>query len=197
MLPTKPLRVVAFKATFLLPIDKAQEEIIKFCDTAKVDRKDALRHRLAAEECLLRWIGNPEMTGETGTGPASVTLKMGRRMFSPYISLESKGGSVDPYAYNADAEDAADDISEFSRNILVSLQLSPEYSYTNGCNKVMFRLSRKQMGSFAKIAVMVLFALIVGFLGLAVIPDSVRESISDTLISPVYEAFFDLLRCVA
>lgn len=118
-------------------------------------------------------------------------------MFSPYISLESKGGSVDPYAYNADAEDAADDISEFSRNILVSLQLSPEYSYTNGCNKVMFRLSRKQMGSFAKIAVMVLFALIVGFLGLAVIPDSVRESISDTLISPVYEAFFDLLRCVA
>ena len=60
---------------------EAAKIIADFCSEMKLDRKDAVRYRLAAEDCLAHWL-------ENGLEGNELTVRMGKRLRAPFISLE-------------------------------------------------------------------------------------------------------------
>ena len=71
-------------------IDAAGEAAYSFLTAEKVERKDALRVRLALEEALLRY--RDEGTAE------GFTLRCRRRFRAPRVELSLTGPSLDPLA---------------------------------------------------------------------------------------------------
>ena len=66
------------EATFVLTeqaCDEIAAHIMDFCAARKIERKEALRHRLSAEECLLYWLSH-------GGAGKTVRLRMGSRILS-------------------------------------------------------------------------------------------------------------------
>ena len=109
--------------------DEIAAQIVSFCSGIHMENRDAVRYRLAAEECLLAWL-SPGFEG------APVRLHMGRRMMSPYLVLEAEGEPFDPY------REENGDFGPFCGSILSNLRLRPDYSYENGCNRLLFRIHR-------------------------------------------------------
>ena len=164
--------------------DEISELVFDRCISNGTERKDALRYRLSAEECLLYWLRN-------GCGGKRVVVSMGRFMLTPYITIEAEGSSLDPYS-----EDDAD-FGSFCDSILVSMRLSPEYSYNNGYNCIKFRLRRKSPGQIVTLCLVILSAALVGMLGHVILPGHVREVLLTSVVDPVYNTFFNILGCIA
>ena len=165
--------------------DEIAAEIMEFCARVKADRKEALRCRLSAEECLLHWLA------QDGEG-AAVTLRMGRRMLAPFIELTAEGAKSDPYRRMEDAED----FGAYCGSVLENLRLKPEYSYENGRNRILFRLKRRRPGKIAALVIVLLLGVAVGGLGL-LLPDAFRETVWSGILGPIYDTFFNILGCIA
>lgn len=165
-------------------VDEISDLITEFCTSVKTDKKDILRYRLSAEECLLHWLAN----GDEGH---TVTVSLGRRLMVPFIRLEEIGPADNPYA------DTNEEYGTFADSILVSLNLSPEYSYEKGANVVSYKLKRKSPGQITRLCSVIAAAVIVGLLGMVVLPPGVREAALDGLIMPLYDTFFSILSCIA
>lgn len=165
-------------------VDEISDLITEFCMSVKTEKKDMLRYRLSVEECLLHWLSR----GDEGH---AVTVSLGRRLMVPYIRLEESGEASNPYA------DINGEYGTFSDSILVSLNLSPEYSYEKGANVVSYRLKRKSPGQITRLCSVIAAAVIVGLLGMVVLPAGIREAALDGLIMPLYRTFFSLLSCIA
>lgn len=164
--------------------DEIADMIMEFCIRIGTDRKDALRYRLSAEECLLFWIDN----GLTGN---ELTLQMGRFMRSYYVSLELEGSSLNPYA------DVKEDYGTYTGSVLVSLGLSPEYSYSGGRNNIRFGIKKKPRSQIVTLCTVLGAAAATGILGTLLIPAAWREAALEFVINPVYDTFFKLLGCIA
>ena len=164
--------------------DEIAARITEFCAAGKIERKEALRYRLSAEECLLYWLAN-------GCEGKTVRLRMGSRMLAPFILLEAEGGPLDPY------RGSAEDYGPYCGGVLSNLRLAPEYSYDGGCNRLLFRLHRKKPGQITLLAFVIVLAALVGSLGMAVLPAQVRETLQSGIVVPIYDTFFHILSCVA
>ena len=164
--------------------DEIAARITEFCRSAHVERRDALRYRLAAEECLLFWL-------EHGFGGASIRLSMGRRFTAPCIVLEAEGKALDPY------RDESEDFGPFCGSILSNLRLRPDYSYENGWNRILFRVQRKRMGQLPKLGIVIAASILVGLLGQTLLPEAVIGTIQQGVVVPVYNTFFSILGCIA
>ena len=163
--------------------DEIAQLVESFCAGAKIERKDAIRCRLSVEECLLRWLDR-NYSGST------VSLRMGCRFQSPVIRLETEGPECNPYLIEEE------NTGEFYGSILVNIGLQPSFSYVNGRNRLLFRLKRKAPGQIVRLGTAIAGAVIIGFLGL-LLPVTIRESVREGLIVPVYQTFFRILGCVA
>ena len=165
--------------------DLVAGKIMDFCESEKVEKKDALRYRLSAEECLLFWLSHGCEGGKT-------TLRMSRRLHVPYISLEVSGPEGNPYRDAISEEDFGTGSELLSR-----LGLNPEYSFSKGRNRISFSLKRKSLGQLTVLCWVIVSALAVGLLGMKVLPDDVRMLLMEGIVTPVYDTFFKLLSCVA
>ena len=92
-------------------IDDAGEAAYNFLTAEKVERKDALRVRLALEEALLRY--RDEGTAE------EFTLRCRRRFRAPRVELSLPGPSLDPFS----EEDGTD--SEALTGMMAQMGLAP------------------------------------------------------------------------
>jgi Na+/H+-dicarboxylate symporter len=155
-----------------------------FCESIGVERKDALRYRLSAEECLLYWL-------EHGLEGSEVSLQMGTLMRSPFITLEVQGKSLNPYAEDDD------DYGTYTDSILVSLGLSPEYSYARGRNRIRFRIKKKSLNQVVVLCIVLGTAALFGVLGMLLIPADVRGVLLKSIVKPLYDTFFKILGCLA
>ena len=164
--------------------DEISELVFDHCISTGTERKDALRYRLSAEECLLYWLKH-------GCDGKRVILSAGRFLLTPYITVEAEGKALDPYS----EEDEA--FGSFCDSILVSMRLSPEYSYNNGFNCIKFRLKKKSLGQIATLCLVIIAAFIVGLAGLFLLPDHLRETLLSSVIDPLYNTFFNILGCIA
>ena len=162
---------------------EAAKLIADFCSGMKMEKSDALRYRLVAEDVLAHWL-------ESGLGGNELTVRMGRHFRTPFISLEVEGPQDDPGA------DGDEDFGPYCNSVLVNMGLEPEYSYARGRNRVLFRLRRKPLNQLVVLAIVLACALAVGFAGL-LLPDGVREGARAGILQPLYSTFFDLLRCIA
>lgn len=161
----------------------AAKLIADFCSEMKLDKKDAIRYRLAAEDCLAHWLDN-------GLAGNALTVRMGKRFRTPFISLEVEGPQQDP----GTADD--EDFGPYCNSVLVSMGLEPDYSYERGRNRVLFRLRRKPLNQLVVLAIVLASALAVGFAGM-LLPDDVRNALLTGIVQPLYSTFFDLLTCIA
>jgi Na+/H+-dicarboxylate symporter len=164
--------------------DEIAELIMEFCSGIRTDRKDALRYRLSAEECLLYWMSH-------GCEGKTVILDMGRHLFVPYISIEVEGEAINPYS------DDDEEFGYYTDNILASLGLGPEYSYDTGFNRIRFRVKRKSPGQIVNLVIVMAAAILVGVMGMAVFPDGLRSILLAAVVEPVYNTFFNILGCIA
>ena len=101
--------------------DEVPELINEFCSQSRVKREDAVRCRLVAENCLMQWLSH-------GFENDKLTLRMGMRLRTHFVTLELKGPQFDP------TEVRDDEFGQFIDGIMVNLGLEPEYSYKRGCN---------------------------------------------------------------
>ena len=164
--------------------DEIASQIVSFCSGLRIEKRDAIRYRLAAEECLLAWLSH-------GFQGAPVRLSMGRRMMSPYLVLEAEGEPFDPY------REESGDFGSFCGSILSNLRLRPDYSYDNGCNRLLFRIQKKRMGQLAKLGLVMAASILVGLLGQLLLPAAVIETLQQGVVVPIYDTFFNILGCIA
>lgn len=164
--------------------DKIAELIMAFCQGINVERKDILRYRLSAEECLLYWM-------EHGLEGECVTFQAGSFMRSFYVTLEVKGEGLDPYAENDEQ------YGSYADNVLVNLGLSPEYSYTEGRNRIRFRVRKKPRSQMLTFFMILVMALLIGLVGNKVLSADIRNKLLDIAINPLYDTFFKMLGCIA
>ena len=165
-------------------IDEIAQLITDFCTEAGSEKKDTLRYRLSAEECLLYWL-------EHGLDGADLEIQTGKYMHAPYITLDAKGTEINPYAEDDD------DYGIFTDNVLVRLGLTPEYSYINGRNRIRFRIKKKERGQIATLCMVIAAAAGIGVLGKMFIPESIINILLSSIIDPVYNTFFNILGCIA
>ena len=164
--------------------DEIAAAIETFCGAQKIERREALRYRLSAEECLLYWLAN-------GCEGKTVRLRMGRRMLAPFILLEAEGEPLDPY------RGSAEDFGPYCGSVLSNLRLAPEYSYDGGCNRLLFRMRRKRPGQVTVLAIVIAVAAVVGVMGIAVLPEGLRAALQNGIVVPIYDTFFHILSCIA
>ena len=163
--------------------DIIADRIMEFCAGIGTERKEAYKYRISAEECLLYWM-------EHGCEGNNLLLTMGRNMLIPYISIEIKGEPLNPYSDD-------EEFGSFTDSIRVSMRLDPEYSYDKDTNRIRFRVKKKPLGQIATLAIAIVLALLVGILGMFLMPDGVRDNILTAVVNPIYNTFFNILGCIA
>ncbi len=164
--------------------DEISGLVMDFCGESGTERTDALRYRLSAEECILYWLDH-------GLEGNNISLRIGRHMFTPYIEIRAEGRPLNPYT-----KDVAD-FGYYADNILVGLKLAPEYFYENDANGIRFRIRKKPLGQIAVLCIVMIAAFVVGISGKMLLPTALRDSLLQSVISPIYDTFFDILGCIA
>ena len=168
----------------LAACDEISAEIAEFCTKQHADSKDVLRYRLSAEDALLNWINR-------GCEGRSVLLKAGRKFFSPYIVIEMDGSPVNPET------EQSEEFGEYCNIILVNLNQKPVYSYSDGRNSLYYRIRKKSISQFQVLCIVIVMSIFSGVFGALFIPDDLRRMILESVIDPIYGAFFNILGCIA
>lgn len=161
-------------------IDAISEALSAFFAEQKIDRRVALRARLALEEMLLRVM-------ERDGAPEACVLTMGMRFGAVSVTVQYDGAALDPSG-------TAD---EWSARLLTNLGLAPQWSYRGGANVLRLRISKASgRGSLLWLLTAVAAALVLGVLG-RWLPDSLRGGVTEALLTPVFNAFIGLLAMLA
>ena len=164
-------------------IDEISENVSKFLKTLHTENKNIQRIRLMVEELLLCW--QEHFSEET-----TCRVKIGYQFRRPFIQLEVDGESCNPLNYRTDEYGAYRD------RLLSAMGLAPMFSYENGRNKIIFKLKKTKTNPLLRLALAVLTGLLVGSTGL-LLPDTVRNSVLDYFLMPIYDTFFNILRTIA
>ena len=164
-------------------IDSISDNVNTFLEELKTERKNQLRIRLLVEDLLLDW-------REKFSEDAKCLVKMGKSFGRPYISLEVEGESSNPL------EKEADEYGSYRNRLLANMGLAPLYSYVNGRNRMVFKLKKQKMNPLLSLAIVVAAAVVVGLLGM-LLPDQLRQTVLNNVLTPVYDTFFNLLGTIA
>ena len=169
-------------------IDIISDEIGAFLDKCKVDRKDAMRIKLAAEETLLNY---QERFGEE----KEVSLDCRKRLGRPRIEFSIIGERYNLFeAVNTDKSEMEG--SAVLHGILTNMGIAPNWEYKNGVNLIVFTPKRKPPSQVAQLGISIVASVICGFLCM-LLPDSLRLGISEELITPVFGSFMGLLSAIS
>ena len=162
-------------------VDDISESIGRFLDNEGIERRNAVRIRLAMEELMLRII-------DAKGNAFPVSFGMGRQYGKHAVCLKYEGEAFDP---------TSGDDENWNERILVSLGLSPDWRYRKKNNTVSIRISGASgQSALFYIFAAVLAALLFGFSGRFLEP-SVREEIDTILLTPMMGGFLGLLNTFA
>ena len=163
-------------------IDLACETVGGFLARSGVDRREALRIKLAFEEVLLEY--------QAGFGEETTyKLKCTKRLSAIRVEIEVAGKSFDPLANKS--EDGA-----LIQGLLAGIGLAPTYSYKNGKNYIIFTPKKKPMSAALKMVVAIILSVIAGLL-ITLLPDGARENLSEHFLVPVADLFFGAVAAVS
>ena len=164
-------------------VDQIADAIQAFLLERRVERRNALRLRLAMEEILLRLLDAPEP-------PETVTLGMGKRFGRLGVQLSYGGPAFDPTR-------GGEGDGDWSGRILANLGMSPVWGRRGGVNTVQLRPPRAGGRSrLFYLAVAVVFAAALGALG-GVLPDTLKDTVDRMVLTPVFDAFLGLINTFA
>ena len=162
-------------------VDKCSEYIRNFLSKINISSREIMRYAMSAEEILLEYFEDSEIR--------NIRLKTGKKFSYHYITLEIDGNSKNIYAKQESEQGLLNGV------ILRNIGLFPEYSYKNQTNIYTFRLKNKPLNPFVSLAISISSALIIGTLG-KLVPD-IASFILENILTPLYDAFFNILGCIA
>ena len=168
-----------------LNIDIISEEIGEFLNKCKVDRKDAMRIKLVAEETLLNY---QEQFGEEQV----VVFECGKRFGRPRVELRFPSARFNPY----EKVEVTEEDSSVLQSILVNMGIAPTYQYKAGNNIVIFTPKRKPVSQMMQLAISILSAIGLGSLCL-MLPVGLRLALANKIIGPIFGTFMGLLSAIA
>ncbi len=149
-----------------------------------VERREALRIRLAAEDVLNLW---KNTLGSAEQCTVLYYVRSGQKS----IRITVAGPSVNPNTDCAESElDAAGNV------ILESLGLSPKYRYMRGVNQVDFQVPGKKINQLSWVALAVVLAITLGFLTTR-LPLTTQRFLTEQLAMPTLKVLLGLLTGVA
>lgn len=158
------------------------ESLSPIMQKMRIERKNSLRLSLSLEEILLRWqehFGNDKIV--------SITTK--KRLGTLSISINLKGEQWNPMEMDENE-------SDLNIPLLNKLQMAPIYLYKNGYNIVTLKLSNQKDNSVIFLLASILFAIILGVLGLKFFPDF-SKNILDQFLVHIKTTIFNILIAVA
>lgn len=182
----KKNKQLQFQAEYILSaedIDRASEDLFSLLNESGIQRKNALRFRLALEETMLGW---QQHLGSD----ASCRIRLSRHMGQARLQLEVPGVQHNPL------ESEALDGDSTQKQIFTGLGLTPIYHYSNGVNRISLHLPRKGMSTPMSILLAILLAGIVGF-GCKTLPESASAFLDGGLLQPLMNAFMRALSAIA
>ena len=168
-----------------LNIDLISEKIGAFLDKCKVDRKDAMRIKLAAEEILLNY---QECFGEE----QKVALDCRKRFGRARIVLNINAARFNPMEEKVEQGES----SEVLNSVLVNMGLAPNWEYVNGINRITFIPRKKGHSQMEQLIGSIVSAIVCGGLCLF-LPDDIRLGIGTYLINPLFDTFMGMLSAIA
>lgn len=165
-------------------VDACSERVREYLTELKLARRDVTRYALSVEEILLKSMD------ALGQGVA-VRLRLGKRFFRPYIEVGVAGVAANVYASDKERHSTLGD------SMLKNLGLSPEFSYRDGENLYTFRVRRKSLNPFIRLAITLALAITAGVLGQLVLPAGFRTAVLDGVLTPLHDTFLNVLGCIA
>ena len=164
-------------------VDEISDQIVGFLTQLHTEPKNIQRIRLLAEDLLLEW--------QTQLSPEAVChLKAGSHFGRPYIQLEVPGEPCNPLNENAE------EYGTYRTRLLANMGLSPTYSYEGGQNKILFKLKKAKANPLLTLALAVVCGLAGGSAGM-LLPDALRITLLNSVLTPIYDTFFNLLGTIA
>lgn len=164
-------------------IQQAVTDIDPLLEQEKVDKQNALRLRLTLEELLLR-------IRDADSAAKSFQMSTGRRFGRTSILLRYDGPAFDPTT-------GGDEEQTWQSQILSNLGLSPAWSCRGGVNTV--KLSIPKAGGISVMMGLLIAAATAAVIGIAgnYLPETVRTSVTDYLLTPIFNAFLGLINTLA
>lgn len=163
-------------------IDRISASIEGFLLNRRINKKVAIRIKLAAEEFLLKYqfaLGDD----------APVELVCQRKFKRLRVELHIEGERVDPFAQSEE--------SEILNTLLANMGLAPSWSYKKGKNLLIFSISEKIEKSEAVITLGALgLGLVLGFAAKQ-LPNDLGRNIGETFFQPIFETFMGFMIAVA
>ena len=165
-------------------IDRLAEMLTEALEQADVERKEALRLRLATEDILTVW--------QRGAADgAACTFRCGTRWGRAYIELLVPGQRVDP----SEAAEGGNETLLYA-NLLAQAGLAPVYSYQDGMNRLAFYPPKPQrFGPLAQLLLAIAASAVCGLLAVAA-PDGARDAVSG-IVTPLFNALMGILQTLA
>ncbi len=164
-------------------IDLASEQVAEFLSREKVTSKDILRTKLMVEEALLKY---RDVLGED----ANFSLACVRRLGRLRIELRVIGESLDPFACDTSSD------HDILRGVLSGAGIIPAWQYKNGQNILVFSPKKKKPSQMFWLVGAVLLAVLGGGI-FAFLPSEWGLSVSEQIVTPVFDTFLGLLTALA
>ena len=161
----------------------AVEDAGEFFVNSGIDRKDALRIRLAAEELLLSF---QEKLG--ADVPLEVYLE--KRMGTPRVVFRIPGASFDPFGHLTEDD-------RLLHNLMESMGTAPVWNYRHAANEIVFTVGKKKkLSSLAKVLIAVALGIGLGLLS-RLLPGTLAHELSSKWISPIQNTIMGFLSCLS
>ena len=165
-------------------IDKVSLRVQKFLMSLKSEKSSILRVRLSVEEVLLRWADHfPAHT--------QFRLEMGTHWNRPYIMLKLTGEECNPMSGIETETDL------WASDLIRTLGLSPVYQYISGCNVVQFPVKKPQRNPGVTLLICTLVGSLLGIVFDLAFPRDVQMLVTDTVLTPLQDAFIRTLNAVS
>ena len=155
-------------------VDTISDKIVEKLKKYGVGKQDIIRVRLTIEEQLLK-------VSEYYKEKTTVTLRMGKRFATPYVYISYEGEKFDPTSQEDEIE------------ILFSnLGMTPQWSYRHNLNTLYFKSPYQTPKSEVYLITAVIAAILIGLLR-GIIPAEAINAVSDYALTPVSDAFMNVL----
>lgn len=176
LLPTKEIYNLSNES-----IDIISQKYFDLLTELEYEKRNKMAIRLNIENYLLAY---QERFGEKTEITLSITNKIG----NPNITLEIKGEEYNP-------QNDSDSIGDWNTVLIQNMSVIPSISYFNNTNYIHLKLNKPSVNPIIKL----LLSLLIGG-GLAglgfLLPETIRASVLENVLTPIYDAFLGVLSFV-
>lgn len=175
-------------------VDDFSQRIYELFMELGLERKDALRMRLSAEETMLCWL---DVLGEGSV----CTLQVESRLGTSCMTLTSAGVRAAPGEMlnqeDSGREDSDPHLEAGAFKMMDALNLSFSYSYDEGVNRISFLVpKKKRRSSLCNLLIATAAALICGGV-INLLPANVGSFFYEVLLTPFFNTYMDILSAMA